>query len=190
MAWRAGNRQARSAPRASSAAAPKRLPTAKAFCIQWARTAPRKLSTAKPTTMPPAADQRDAHGDPQDVRARSAERIADAELRRALRYAVSYDAEDANQREPERHGGEDAKQDGEEPLAAILCIALDGFAEGEGAVEGGGAVGDLLVGSDGCNSGADGVQARERIALSADEELRVSRNQSGVRNVDGGGHGL
>ena len=140
--------------------------------------------------MPPAADQRDAHGDPQDVRARSAERIADAELRRALRYAVSYDAEDANQREPERHGGEDAKQDGEEPLAAILCIALDGFAEGEGAVEGGGAVGDLLVGSDGCNSGADGVQARERIALSADEELRVSRNQSGVRNVDGGDDGL
>ena len=37
---------------------------------------------------------------------------------------------------------------------------------------------------------ADGVQAGERIALGADEELRVSLNQGGVRHVDGGGDGL
>ena len=43
------------------------------------------------------------------------------------------------------------------------CVAIDGFVEGEGAVEG--AVGDRLVGSDGCDSGADGVQVGERIAL-------------------------
>ena len=53
----------------------------------------------------------------------------------ALRDAVGDDAEDADQREGERHGGEDAEQDGEEPLAAVLCVALDGFVEGEGAVE-------------------------------------------------------
>ena len=81
------------------------------------------------------ADERDARGDPQDVRARRAERQADAELRSALRDGVSDDAEDAGQRERERHGGEDAKQYGEEPLAAVLCVALDGFVEGEGAVE-------------------------------------------------------
>ena len=55
------------------------------------------------------ADERDARGDPQDVRARRAERQADAELRSALRDAVSDDAEDADQRERERHGREDAK---------------------------------------------------------------------------------
>ena len=44
------------------------------------------------------ADERDARGDPQDVRARRAERQADAELRSALRDAVSDDAEDADQR--------------------------------------------------------------------------------------------
>ena len=55
------------------------------------------------------ADKRDARSDPQDMRARRAERQADAELRSALRYAVSDDAEDADQREPERHGREDAK---------------------------------------------------------------------------------
>jgi hypothetical protein len=87
------------------------------------------------------ADERDARGHPQDVRARRAERQADAELRSALRDAVSDDAEDAGQRERERHGREDAKQYGEEPLAAVLCVALDGFVEGEGAVEG--PVGDL-----------------------------------------------
>jgi hypothetical protein len=109
------------------------------------------------------ADERDARCDPKNVCARRAERQADSELRAALRDAVSDDTEDADKCERERHGGEDAKQYGEEPLAAVLCVALDGFAEGEGAVEGGGAVGDLLVGSDGCNSGADGVQAGERM---------------------------
>src|SRR5882757_2696903 len=130
------------------------------------------------------ADQRDARGDPQDVRARRAERQADAELRSALRDAVSDDAEDAGQRECERHGREDAKQYGEEPLAAVLCVALDGFVEGEGAVEV--AVGYLLVGSDGGNSGAQGVEVGERIALGADEELHVGRYQDSVRKVDGG----
>ena len=133
------------------------------------------------------ADERDARGDPQDVRARCAERQADTELRSALRDAVSDDAEDADQRERERHGREDAKQYGEEPLAAVLCVALDGFVEGEGAVEG--AVGDLLVGSDGCDSGAHGVQVGERIALGADEELHVGRYHGGVRKVDGGDDG-
>src|SRR2546430_9243253 len=55
------------------------------------------------------ADERDARGDPQDVRAGRAERQSDAELCSSLRDAVSDDAEDANQREPERHGREDAK---------------------------------------------------------------------------------
>ena len=55
------------------------------------------------------ADDRDARGDSQDVRARRAKRQADAELRSALRDAVSDDAEDADQRERERHGREDAK---------------------------------------------------------------------------------
>ncbi len=48
------------------------------------------------------ADERDARGDPQDVRARRAERQADAELRSALRDAVSDDAEDADQRSRDR----------------------------------------------------------------------------------------
>ena len=55
MAWRAGNRQARSALRARSEAAANKPPAAKAFCIQWARMAPRKLSKARPMTMPAAA---------------------------------------------------------------------------------------------------------------------------------------
>ena len=135
------------------------------------------------------ADERDARGDPQDVRARRAERQADAELRSALRDAVSDDAEDANQREPERHGREDAKQDGEEPLAAVLCVALDGLGEREGAVEVRDAARDLLVRRDRCNRGADGVQAGERIALRADEELRPGPHQGGVRKVDGGDDG-
>src|ERR1700746_3111138 len=105
------------------------------------------------------ADERDARGDPQDVRARCAERQADAELRSALRDAVSDDAEDADQGERERQGREDTKQYGEEPLTAVLCVALDGFVQGERAVEA--AVGDLLVGSDGRDSGADGVQVGE-----------------------------
>jgi hypothetical protein len=129
------------------------------------------------------ADERDACGDPQDVRARRAERQAHAELRGALCDAVSEDAEDADQRERERHGGEDAKQYGEEPLAAVLCVALDGFVEGECAV------GDLLVGSDGCDSSADGVQVGERIALGADEELHVGQHHGGVRKVDGADDG-
>src|SRR5271167_2041325 len=55
------------------------------------------------------ADERDARSDPQDLRARGAQRQSDAELSSALRDAVSDNAEDANQREPERHGREDAK---------------------------------------------------------------------------------
>ena len=47
------------------------------------------------------------------------------------------------QSEPQRHGREDAKQDGEEPLAAVLRVALDR--------------------RDRCNRGADGVNAGERI---------------------------
>ena len=42
------------------------------------------------------ADERDARRDPQNVRARRAERQSDAELRSALRDAVSDDAEDAD----------------------------------------------------------------------------------------------
>src|ERR1700728_3649326 len=133
------------------------------------------------------ADERDARSDPQDVRAWRAERQANAELRSALRDAISDDAEDTDQREREPHGREDAKQYGEEPLAAVLFVALDGFVESEGAVEG--AARDLLVGSDGCDGGADGVQAGERIALGADEELNVVRHHGGVRNVDGGDDG-
>src|SRR5271167_1245014 len=68
------------------------------------------------------ADQRDARGDPQDVRARRAERQAHAELRSALRDAVSDDAEDAGQRERELYRGEDGKRYREEPLAAVLCV--------------------------------------------------------------------
>jgi hypothetical protein len=60
---------------------------------------------------------------------------------------------------------------------------LDGFVQGEGAV------GDLLVGSDGSDRGADGVQVGERIALGADEELHVLPYQGGVRKVDGGDDG-
>jgi hypothetical protein len=121
------------------------------------------------------ADQRGARGDPQHMRARRAERQADAKLRRALCDAVRDEAEDADQREPERHGREDAKQDGEESLATVLCVALDGLAEREGAVEGGDTVGNLLVRRDRCNRGADRVQAGERISLGADEELRPGR---------------
>src|ERR1700755_3100174 len=76
------------------------------------------------------------------------------------------------------HGGEDTGEDGEEALAAVLGSAFDGFAEGEGAVEGPGyhsiityAVGDLLVGSDGCDDGANGLQVGERRALGTDEAL-------------------
>src|ERR1700722_17490487 len=83
-----------------------------------------------------SADERDACGDPQDVRAGRAKGQADAELRSALRHAVGDDAEYADQRERQRHGRPEAKQYGEEPLAAVLCVALDGVAEGEGAVEG------------------------------------------------------
>src|ERR1700722_13862873 len=136
------------------------------------------------------ADQRDTRGSPQHMRARRAQRQADAELRRALRDAVRDEAEDAHQREPQCHGREHAKQDGEEPLAAVLRVALDGLGEREGAVEGRDAVRDLLVGSDGCNRGADGVQAGERIALRADEELRPGLHRGSVRNVDGGDNGL
>ena len=46
MAWRVGNRQARSALRTSSAAAVNRLTAENVFCIQWARMTPRKVSTA------------------------------------------------------------------------------------------------------------------------------------------------
>src|SRR5450432_2379617 len=126
------------------------------------------------------ADERDARGDPQDVLARRAERQANAELRSALSNAVSDDAEDADQRERQRHGREDAKQYGEEPLAAVLCVALEGLLEGKGAV------GALLVGSDGCDSDTDGLQVGERIALGSDEERRVGLHDGGVRNVDGG----
>ena len=87
--------------------------------------------------------------------ARCAECQADTELRSALRDAVGDDAEDAGKREGKCHRREDAKQYGEEPLAAVLCVMLDGLVEGEGAVKG--AVGDLLVGSYGCNSGLNGV---------------------------------
>ena len=125
----------------------------------------------------------DAYRNPQHMRARRAQRQADAELRRALRDAVSDEAEDADQRKPQRHGREDAKQYGEEPLAAVLCVALDGFVQGEGPV------GDLLVGSDGRDCGADGVQVGERITLSADEELHVLPHHGGVRKVDGGDDG-
>ena len=86
------------------------------------------------------------------MRSRRAERHADAELRSAPRDAISDDAAYADQRERKRHGGEDAKQYGEEPLAAVLWVALKGLVEGEDVV------GDLLVGNDGCDSGADGVQ--------------------------------
>src|SRR5580698_2150289 len=82
------------------------------------------------------ADERDVGGDPQHVRAGRAEGQADAELRSALRHAVGDDAEYADQRERQRHGRPEAKQYGEEPLAAVLCVALDGVPEGEGAVEG------------------------------------------------------
>jgi hypothetical protein len=71
-----------------------------------------------------------------------------------------------------------------------LRVALDGLAEREGAVEGGDTVGNLLVGRDRCNRGADGVQAGARISLGADEELHPGSRRSGVRNVDGGDHGL
>src|ERR1700743_1371235 len=92
---------------------------------------------------------------------------ANAELRCTLRDAVSDDAEDAGQRERQRHGREHPKQYGEEPLAAVLCVTLDRVVEGEGAVEG--AVGYLLIGRDGCNGSAQGVQIGEGFALGAGE---------------------
>ena len=125
MAWWAGNRQARGALRPRTAAAPNRLPAAKVLCIQWARMAPRKLASGR-------ADKCDSRSDPQHMRARRAERPARAGLRSALRDTVSDDAEDDDQRE--RHGRENAKQYGEESLTAILCVALDGFVEGEDIV--------------------------------------------------------
>src|SRR6185437_1436346 len=79
------------------------------------------------------------------------------------------------------------KQYGEEPLAAVMCVALNGFIQGKGAVET--AVGERLAGGDGRNGGADGLQVRERISLSADEELRVGPHHGGVGKVDGGDHG-
>ena len=130
------------------------------------------------------ADERDARSDPQDVQTRSAKRQADAELRSALRDAVSNDAEDTGQREGKRHDREYAEQYGEKALAAVLCVMLDGFVEGEGAVKR--AVGDLLVGSDGCDSGLNGAQVGARIALGADEELHVRHHHGGKRKVDGG----
>jgi hypothetical protein len=126
---------------------------------------------------------------PQDIGARRAQRQANAKLSRPLRHAVSDDAEDPHQRERERHGREDAKQDGEEPLAAVLRIALDGFAEGKGAVERRDAVRYLLVRCDGCDRGADGVQAGERVGLGADEDLHEGLHQGGVGKVDGGDDG-
>ena len=105
------------------------------------------------------ADNCNARGDPQNVLARRAERQAYAKLRSALRNAVSDEAEDAHQSERKRHGREDAKQYGEEPLAAELCVALEGLVEGKRPLP----FGNLLVGRDGCDSGAYGVQVGERI---------------------------
>src|SRR5215469_5466814 len=70
------------------------------------------------------------------------------------------------------------------PLAAVLCVALDGLAEREC-----GSIGNLLVGGDGCYCGADGAQRGERIALSADKELHEGGHHGGVRKVDGGDDG-
>jgi hypothetical protein len=111
------------------------------------------------------ADERDASGNPQNMRTRRAEGEADAELRRALRDAVGNDAEDADQGKDERHGGEDTEQYGEEALAAVLRVALDGLVEVEGVV------GDLLIVGNGSNGCAYGVEVGERILLRADEEL-------------------
>jgi hypothetical protein len=80
---------------------------------------------------PGRADERDTRGDPQDVRARRAKRQADAKLRSALRDAVSYEAEDADQSERQRQSREEAKQYGEELLAAVLCVVLYRFVEGD-----------------------------------------------------------
>ena len=55
------------------------------------------------------ADERAARGDQQNVGSRRTERQANAELRSALRDAVSDQAEDTHQSERERHGREDAK---------------------------------------------------------------------------------
>src|SRR2546430_15874411 len=109
MAWRA-TRQARSALRSRSAAAAIRLGCGKIACIQWARTAPRELSNARPMTMPAAALTRAMLAATQRTCTRG-----------ALRDAVRDEAEDPHQRKRERHGREDAKQYGEEPLAAVLC---------------------------------------------------------------------
>jgi hypothetical protein len=94
--------------------------------------------------------------------------------------AVGDDAEDTDQRECKRHGGEDTEQDGEETLAAVLRIAFDGLVQGIDTV------GDLLVGRYGGDGGADGMQIGERLALGADEELRVRHQECRVRDVDSG----
>jgi hypothetical protein len=133
------------------------------------------------------ADKCDARGHPQHVPARRPQRQADAELSSALSHAVSDEAEDAHQRQRKRHGREDAKQYGEEPLASVLCIARDGFIQGNCAVET--AVGERLAGSDRCDSSTDGLKVSERIALGADQLLRVGPHHGCVWNVDGGGHG-
>jgi hypothetical protein len=124
------------------------------------------------------ADERDAGGNPQHMHAGCTERKAHAELGSALRDAVSDDAEDADQSKDKSHGGEDAEEDGKETLATPLRITLEGFAES------GGAFGDLLIGSNRSDCGANGVQVGKRIALGADEELRVGRHQRGVWDID------
>ena len=82
-------------------------------------------------TMPAAVLTNAMRAATHSTCARRAERQADAEFRSALRDAVSDQAEDADQRERQRHGGEDAKQYGEESLAAVLCVALKGFIQGK-----------------------------------------------------------
>src|SRR6185437_13958040 len=129
------------------------------------------------------ADERDAGGNPQHMGARCTESEADAELRGALCDAVSDDAEDADQRENKRHGGEDAEEDGEEALAAPLRVALDGFVEGEDAV------GDLLIGRGRGDGGANGMEISERFVLRSNEKLGEGRDQGGVGEVDGGNGG-
>jgi hypothetical protein len=133
------------------------------------------------------ADKGDARGHPQHVPARRPQRQPDTKLGSALSNAVSDQAEDANQRERKRHGREDSKQYGEEPLASVLRIARDGFIQGKSAVET--AVGERLAGSDGSDCGADGLQVSKRIALGADEILRIGPHHRSLWNVDGGSHG-
>ena len=106
MAWRAGNKQATSALRARNAAAANRLPAAKVLCIQWARTAPRKLSKARPMTMPPPALTSAMRAATHKTCLRGAPSARRTPNSSTLRDAISDDAEDANQRERERHGRE------------------------------------------------------------------------------------